>query len=415
MRSSIAGQEHRREGESIMRVLFTSWAWGSHYFPMVPLGWALRAAGHEVRVAGPPGFGPVITQSALTAVSVGRDLDFAALVRERLGDLPVVSRQSPAWRNGAATPEGRAAQMALLGLSPFVAMAENMIDDLVDFAEAWQPDLVVHEPTTYAGPLVAAALGVPSARYLWGPDYTYAVRDLEAQALAPLCERLGVDRVDTMGTVTVDPCPPGVQVSADYRRLGVRYVPYNGPGVMPRWLLDPPERTRICVTWGTSIPALGDHMFLAPKVIEAVADLDAEIVVAVSAAHRELLGELPPQVRLVESLPLHLLLPTCDLVIAQGGAGTTMTALASGAPLLIVAHLPDQVFNARQLAASGAGVALLREDATVPAIADQVRRMLADPSYRRVAGQLQQQIMDQPTPARLVEDLVGLVAEAPVR
>ncbi|WP_018681678.1 nucleotide disphospho-sugar-binding domain-containing protein [Actinokineospora enzanensis] len=399
-----------------MRVLFTSWAWGSHYFPMVPLGWALRAAGHEVRVAGPPGFAPVITQSALTAVAVGRDLDFAALLREKLGDLPVVSKKSPAWRNGAAEPSGRAAEMALRGLAPFVAMAENMIDDLLDFGTAWRPDLVVHEPTTYAGPLLAAALGVPSVRHLWGPDYTYAVRELESRAIAPLGERLGLGPVDTMGTVTVDPCPPGVQVTTDYHRQGVRYVPYNGPGVMPRWLLDPPARRRVCVTWGTSIPSFGENMFLAPKVIEAIADLDAETIVAVSAAHRELLGAVPQHVRVVESLPLHLLLPTCDLVIAQGGAGTTMTALASGVPLLVVAHLPDQVFNARQLADAGAGVVLLRDDATVPVIAEQARRMLADPSYRQVAAGLRREILDQPTPARVAAGLAELVEDGtPVR
>jgi UDP:flavonoid glycosyltransferase YjiC (YdhE family) len=33
-----------------MRVLFTVSSWATHYAAMVPIGWALQAAAHEVRV-----------------------------------------------------------------------------------------------------------------------------------------------------------------------------------------------------------------------------------------------------------------------------------------------------------------------------------------------------------------------------
>ena len=36
-----------------MRVLITSAPMHGHLFPLVPLAWALRAAGHEVLVASP--------------------------------------------------------------------------------------------------------------------------------------------------------------------------------------------------------------------------------------------------------------------------------------------------------------------------------------------------------------------------
>ena len=41
--------------------------------PMVPLAWALRAAGHDVRVAVQPSFAATVTSAGLTAVPVGRD------------------------------------------------------------------------------------------------------------------------------------------------------------------------------------------------------------------------------------------------------------------------------------------------------------------------------------------------------
>ncbi|HZN74657.1 MAG TPA: glycosyl transferase family 28, partial [Micromonosporaceae bacterium] len=46
-----------------MRVLFTTFAWPSHYFPMVPLAWALQAAGHEVRMTSQPELLPTMRRS----------------------------------------------------------------------------------------------------------------------------------------------------------------------------------------------------------------------------------------------------------------------------------------------------------------------------------------------------------------
>ena len=63
-----------------MRVLFTVNPEKAHYFAMVPLAWALRTAGHEVRVASQPRFADEITQSGLTAVPVGRDTNLWELI-----------------------------------------------------------------------------------------------------------------------------------------------------------------------------------------------------------------------------------------------------------------------------------------------------------------------------------------------
>ena len=58
-----------------MRVLFVTSPEKTIFLSMVPMAWALRTAGHEVRVASRPGFANVITQAGLTAVPAGRDTD----------------------------------------------------------------------------------------------------------------------------------------------------------------------------------------------------------------------------------------------------------------------------------------------------------------------------------------------------
>ncbi len=55
-----------------MRILLTTYPEKPIFQPMVPLAWALRAAGHEVRVASQPFFADTITQAGLTAVPAGR-------------------------------------------------------------------------------------------------------------------------------------------------------------------------------------------------------------------------------------------------------------------------------------------------------------------------------------------------------
>jgi UDP:flavonoid glycosyltransferase YjiC (YdhE family) len=63
-----------------MRVLFTVNPGTTIFNHLVPLAWALRTAGHEVRVASQPLFADEITRAGLTAVGVGRNLGIPRLL-----------------------------------------------------------------------------------------------------------------------------------------------------------------------------------------------------------------------------------------------------------------------------------------------------------------------------------------------
>ena len=222
-----------------MRVLMVSWAWRSHYFPLVSLGWALRSAGHEVLVATQPALVDVVVGSGLPAASVGHDIDIAEVIRRAVGRLEP-ARPDRAWWD-AVTAKMR----ECLGI--FLTPAEAMADDTVALAERWRPDLVVYEPSSYVGPLVAGVLGVPAVRHLWGPDVFGRFAGLEQENLAPLAHRFGLTTIDPIGDLTIDPCPPSLQLPGDYRRQIVRYIPYNGPALSPEWLADAPAAYRTYV------------------------------------------------------------------------------------------------------------------------------------------------------------------------
>jgi UDP:flavonoid glycosyltransferase YjiC (YdhE family) len=380
-----------------MRVLFTTWAWPSHLYVLVPLAWACRAAGHEVLVASQPEIIDEITRTGLPGTAVGEDVDAVNLVRGYV--LPSEAGQGDGLGQAPKVSKGpRAMQM-------FMAHAESMADGLVAVAREWQPDIVVFEPTALAGPVAAAVAGVPAVRHLYGTDLMMRARTILPETLAPLAQRLDAGPFDPFGVCTVDPTPTTFQVPTDYRRLPMRYVPFNGPGPRPAPLPPAGDRPRVCVTWGHTIAKLDPKRFLVGQVIDAIHTLDVEIVVAVSAEQRPLLGAVPDGVRVVVDVPVQHVLPGCDLVVGHGGAGTVLTALHCGVPLLVIPQLPDHLGHSGRVLATGAGEVLSRDEVTPERLRAEVTRLLADGPEREAAAKLSQEMSQQPAPSAIVGEL----------
>ncbi|CAM3820028.1 hypothetical protein GCM10009799_41480 [Nocardiopsis rhodophaea] len=195
-----------------MRVLLTSFAMKSHYFNLVPLAWALTAAGHEVRVASQPSLAEAIIHSGMTPVSVGQDHAIADLrdhIMSRTGKADVQSPRLPQEFEGPLNWED-VLGFETVATSLVLALINNdpTIDDLVEFTRSWQPDLVLWEQLFYSGGMAAHVAGVPHARVLWSLDVHangrqrfLALRDRQpiAHRDDPLTEWLTwtLDRFDT--------------------------------------------------------------------------------------------------------------------------------------------------------------------------------------------------------------------------
>jgi UDP:flavonoid glycosyltransferase YjiC (YdhE family) len=402
-----------------MRLLFTTWAWPSHYNAMVPLAWALRAAGHEVRMTSQPALLPAMRSSGLPITPVGADVDMTAAYRGGTARVPAgavtADHAYQSFLAAATTVKpSRESRLAVYG-----AVAAAMTDDLLTLARNWRADLVVFDPLTFAGPLVAKLSGVPAVRSLFGPDITYFTKVTAAvRPWAELLARYGldVDDVDLLGTATIDPCPPALQVpDAPTRRIHTRYVPYNGIAAIPFGLpaASSPGRPRICLTWGTSTnQRVGRSGFLPDEVlrgaVKLAAERDAELVLAITTGQRELLPDLPTGVTVMESVPLDALLPLCEAVIHQGGAGTMLTALCHGLPQLTVTHFVDQAANAVRLAAAGAGRTFAVTEVTAADLVAAGHHLLDDPAHRASARRLRAEIEAQPSPVDIVPQLLDL-------
>lgn len=384
-----------------MRILVTPLAVTTHVFQLIPLAWACRAAGHDVVLAAQPRVLETINRAGLTAVPVGGARDFQTLSVE-------FARRYPELLRGErpSTPPV---------IQPWIDTAEDVAPDLVRFAGSWQPDLVVTDPMCYAGPLVAEVLEVPLVRFLWGPDWTksgfgmggFAEGQRELPPWPPklvrLFESYGARTAVDFAACTIDPFPPSLQLPGLANRVTMRQVPYNGSGVLPDWLAEPPARPRVCVTWGTTTTRyLGDESFLVPPILAGLAGLDVEVVLTISSADREQIGDVPPGTRVVENLPLDVLLPSCAAIVHQGGAGTMATAAVHGVPQVVVPAYGDQPTNAAQLAAIGVGVRLDASTLDAEAARSAVAAVVFGADHRAAARRLREENLAQPAPAEIV-------------
>jgi UDP:flavonoid glycosyltransferase YjiC (YdhE family) len=384
-----------------MKVMFIPWGQAPHYFSMVPLVWAFRAAGDEVRIASQPGAADAIKRSGMSVTVVGNS---RSGVKKILGD----GRPDYIAQLRKRFLERQAA--------PYIKAAQVMADDVVQLARAWQPDLVISDPIALAAPLAARAARAPLVHLQWGPAVQRLNGELGASPdltddLRDLCDlytQHGVELTAEHAVATVDPCPASLQYQGVIpSRIPARFVPYNGTGDAPRWLTEPPRRPRICVTWGTITTTMaGREGFLVPRILDALAAFDVEVVVTLTAADRPLLGnDLPERVRVAENLPLHLLLPSCDAIIHQGGASTMLTAASFGLPQLIVAGILDQLANAERIATAGAGVSLQWADASHETITAGIKTIVSDQATRQAARDLRDENHAQPAPAAIAATL----------
>jgi hypothetical protein len=298
-----------------------------------------------------------------------------------------------------------------------VGIAASMLADLAAFARDWRPDLIVYEPTTYAAPLVGEMLGIPYVRVLWGIDFHAPARHVEEEAFRELAASVGAGDFAPRGVLTVDPCPPRLQVDDGVAaRQLMRYVPYNGPGVLPRDLAPSGALPRVCVSWGLSgawaANRLGydSDVSLMRRVVSAAAALDVEVVAALSPRDGAALGPVPANVRTVTGAPLHQLLPGCDLLVNRGGAGTLMTGLMAGIPQLCVPQHSSDALCGRRLASVGAGFFLPPDEATTDCLQEAAAEAMTDGPRAAAAG-LRADALAHPSPVQVAGVLEDLVAD----
>ncbi|MER7169106.1 activator-dependent family glycosyltransferase [Micromonospora sp. NPDC000207] len=418
-----------------MRVVFSSMASKSHLFGLVPLAWAFRAAGHEVRVVASPALTDDITAAGLTAVPVGTDVDLVDFMTHAGYDIiDYVRSLDFSERDPATSTWDHLLGMQTVLTPTFYALMspDSLVEGMISFCRSWRPDLVVWEPQTFAASIAATVTGVAHARLLWGPDITVRARQkflglLPGQPAAhredPLAEWLtwSVERFGgrvpqdveelVVGQWTIDPAPVGMRLDTGLRTVGMRYVDYNGPSVVPDWLHDEPTRRRVCLTLGISSRENSIGQVSVDDLLGALGDVDAEIIATVDEQQLEGVAHVPANIRTVGFVPMHALLPTCAATVHHGGPGSWHTAAIHGVPQVILPDGWDTGVRAQRTEDQGAGIALPVPELTSDQLREAVRRVLDDPAFTAGAARMRADMLAEPSPAEVVDVCAGLVGE----
>ncbi|MFD5329143.1 nucleotide disphospho-sugar-binding domain-containing protein [Streptomyces sp. NPDC127092] len=372
-----------------MRVLFTGPAAAGHLFPMIPTAQALRAAGHEVLFASSQPLDR-LREAGFPIVEIGDGRDIREVFQEAMGG-----------EARYVTPELTSDQILDRAARAFAFVSRPTLDGLLEAADGWGADLLVHDSFQAAAPLVAAKLKIPSVIQNFGVTSGLDMVRRLAGHFTEAYETHGVPGPAAATALDIIPTSLG----GDPGSLRMRYVPYNGGGTVPAGLLRRGTRPRVVVTLGTVLTEM-DGVNAIVRLMEAAASVDAEFLLAVGDADLTPLGTLPDNVRPLPWVPLAELLTTSDALIHHGGSGTMLTALQAGLPQLLLPQGADHFTNADALTATGAALRSTAEGVDSALLT----RLVTEPALREAAARLRAENSALPTPAQTVPALEALAA-----
>jgi MGT family glycosyltransferase len=391
-----------------LRVFLGAFGEAGHAFPMMALGRALVARGHEVTYE---------TWSRWREDVEAEGMRFVAAPEYPV--FPTMERP----------------------LQPYEAVVQACAETRVPLREA-VPDVVVHDILTLAPAMAAELEGVPVATLIPHvypapapglPPYALGARmpktklgerlwqslagPVEAglrrgrSELNETREKLGLAPMDRLhGGLSAELCLVGTFPQLEYPRQWPQSVHVVGPLMWepPYHDVSPPEGHGPVVLVAPSTAQDPDNRLLEC----ALRGLGGEPVRLLAATNRKPLRRavpVPPNARLVDWLSYSRTMPKCALVITNVGHGTLVRAISCGVPVVAVPHAGDMGENAARADWAGVGVRLPWRFLTPATLRLAVRRALQDTRLIQRARSVSAWSAAHDGPARaaeLVEELV---------
>ncbi|EKM0760462.1 salmochelin biosynthesis C-glycosyltransferase IroB [Escherichia coli] len=368
-----------------MRILFVGPPLYGLLYPVLSLAQAFRVNGHEVLIASGGQFAQKAAEAGLVVFDAAPGLDSEAGYRHH---------EAQRKKSNIGTQMGN-----------FSFFSEEMADHLVEFAGHWRPDLIIYPPLGVIGPLIAAKYDIPVVMQTVGFGHTpWHIKGV-TRSLTDAYRRHNVGATPR-DMAWIDVTPPSMSILENDGEpiIPMQYVPYNGGVVWEPWWERRPERKRLLVSLGTVKPMV-DGLDLIAWVMDSASEVDAEIILHISANARSDLRSLPSNVRLVDWIPMGVFLNGADGFIHHGGAGNTLTALHAGIPQIVFGQGADRPVNARVVAERGCGII----PGDVGLSSNMINAFLNNRSLRKASEEVAAEMAAQPCPGEVAKSLITMV------
>jgi UDP:flavonoid glycosyltransferase YjiC (YdhE family) len=369
-----------------IRVLFSSIDGIGHLFPPLPLARALRRTGHSVAFIAPAPARAILAAEGFPLLPAGPGIkDVGAATAGRHPEI-------------LELPPERAIERAI----PIFADVRVELTAPEALAAAQASDIIISEHSDFVGPLVAALTGARRATLGFGPGHAADLLALATDRVAKHYRAHGLRPPRRGGLyegVYLDTCPPALQSPRFPRPVNwqqLRPEPYAAAGHewSPPDFAERADRPLVLLTMGT---VFNDMSALATA-LDGLALLDVNVLATVGPdGDPHAISVDPVRMRIERFAPLGLVLEHCDLVVAHGGAGTTLAALARGVPLVMIPQGADQFINTALVVRAGAGLPVAPARSTPEAVRDAASLVLRKPSYTASARWIAAQIGTMPT------------------
>lgn len=344
-------------------------------------------------------------------VSYATTAEFAQAVHDA-GGRAVVYDATGSAMDGPATlpdPASTAGHDFARGLSGQLHQLRTVLPALIsEFADD-APDVVVCDPTCWAGRALAARYRVPpvnsvttmigKARWSLGaisasfdPAQPRVPRLLAATSAVLASYETGLTAAQLLGADGAIPTiayhPRAFEAEGDQFGSDINFVgpcvsmrrgrPHGGPGDGNDWR-PAGDGPVIVVSLGT---VFNRQPALFRRCIDALADLSCQVVAALGGLDAAALGPLPPNAEAHGYLPLPQLLRHADVLVGHAGMTSTMEALSFGVPIAALPQIPEQRLTADRLAELGLGLCLRQTQQTREGMLLAVTTLMRDASIR---------------------------------
>ena len=387
------------------RIIVTSQPSTAHIHLFLPIARAASKNGDDVRFATSPTISSKIEAAGLTIFPAGLEWDDKTIDNVFPGFYELEPKLVPLifYKEVCASRS-----------------APPFLDDLLRLVADWKPEIVISDGSEFAGPALAAILGIPWVILGFGSGRIpfSALVPLAAESFGNLCTSNGfmgdpagfLANPDLLIYFVAAPFRvPEAETFSFTRILRPEVFDATVTSDLPPWINELQDRLIIYISLGTVFGTAKRFR----TILDAIEGVDAEIILTTGDdINPNDLGKRPDNLHVERYIPNRALLPYVNVLITHGGYTTVMTALTAGIPMLLTPISADHPENAKRCNEIGVGLsASLDEPTTIRAALD---RLIVDDNIRNNTHRVAQEIEMQPDAfdgAMMVRDLVRRSSE----